>query len=106
MYICTHMYNINIMSIYIYIYIYNRHIIYVSAPSILFHIIYIGRGRGREGKGMEGRGRGERERGRGERGRGREAKDDRPYRPIIINIIMIGLYDKVRPRFSEQLGTH
>ena len=49
MYICTHMYNINI-------YIYNRPIIYASAPSILFHIIYIGRGRGREGKGEKGKG--------------------------------------------------
>ena len=51
MYMCTHMYNINIMSIYIY----NRPIIYRSAPSSHFHMhtIYIGRGKGREGKGRE-----------------------------------------------------
>ena len=66
------------------------------APSILFHIIY------REGKGERGKGGGD----GGERGRGREGKDDRQYRPIVINIIMIGLYDKVRPRLSELLGTH
>ena len=45
------MYNINI---YVNIYIYNRPSIYRSAPSIHFHIIYIGRGRGREGRGEGG----------------------------------------------------
>ena len=76
MYLCTHMYDINIMSIYIYIYPKAYYISFCPIdPFPYMHIIYIGRGRG-------------------ERERGRE------------DIIMIGLYDAVRPRLSELFGTH